>query len=154
MYDLFIFRFILPCVAGCTVSKVNRKFSLTQRRYPLRCHIYRNTSTLNSSAETGYLRAIRSSHLDILQEIDLPNLKGFEHRRVKNAKLTDLLRFAANAEVYSRSMTVKPCGLIDFFNPVSVRFGGVLCNFKVDDLALKTLFVGQESRSQHEQEAV
>lgn len=123
-------------------------------RNRLRRHIYRKTSTLSSSAETGYLGQIRLSDLKIPERTDLPNLKGFEHRRMKNSKLTDLMCLAAETKIYSGSVTVEPHGLVNLFNPVAVRLGGVLCNFEVDALTLKTLFMCQESCSQHEQEAI
>lgn len=121
---------------------------------PLAWHIYRKTSTLSSNAETGYLRAVRSSNIDKLRKMNLPNLKSFEHRGVKNTELADLVRLAAKTEVYGGSMTVEPRGLINFLNPVPVRFGRFLCNRIVDAFALKTFFVCQEGHSQHEQQAV
>lgn len=73
---------------------------------------------------------------------------------MKNAELANLLCFATKTEIYGGSMTMEPCGLIDFLNPVSVRLGGVLHDLVVNALSLKALFVCQEGRSKHEQQAV
>lgn len=116
--------------------------------------IYRKTSTFNSNAETGYLKKVRASNFNKVRRMNVPNLKSFEHRGVQNAELANLMRLAAETEVDGGSMTVEPRGLVNFLNPVPIRLGRVLCHLVVDAFALKTFFVCQECRSQHEQQAV
>lgn len=77
-----------------------------------------------------------------------------KHGRVKNAKVTNLLRLATKAEVDGGSMTWKEGSIINLLDPVSVGFGRVLGDFEVDALSSETLLVCQESRAQHGKHAV
>ena len=121
---------LVSCLSALFCNLILLRCSNLLSIYGMTCRDHKKTSRLTSKVLTGYLFRV-SVNLYSQRQHDIPQFELLKNGWMQNSKLPNAYRLSIQPQIYPSSMSSKESRLVDLFNPISIRFCGVLTNLVV-----------------------